>query len=169
MLQLHGQTGEEGLRLDGRKAGYLFVKGPSLEVRPTRTNDVTAALLLTRRGWVILDFSGSDTAVNGLRVAELKRLQHGDRITVGSATAVFREISEAVLPADAAVIQRGEICLVDRAGFEEGQTVVYCPVCEAAHHLDCWEFAGRACANCGHRIPKAEEPEPNADRGGPGV
>jgi pSer/pThr/pTyr-binding forkhead associated (FHA) protein len=51
-------------------------------------------VLKTPRGWALLDYTGSMTFVNRLRVADCKLIREGDRIQIGAIAVRLSEIRQ---------------------------------------------------------------------------
>ncbi len=99
-----------------------------------------AATYRTHRGWVILDYTGCQTLVNGLRVADYKRIHEGDVIQIGNARVTLVEILRKRIAEGSDLLTPDKICHFCYYGFEVGQDVVYCTQCGAPYHFDCWLY-----------------------------
>lgn len=166
-LKLGDADNTATIQLANEKMTYLVEKSGTLEGSENRPEAVQAAFLRTSRGWVILDYTGHKTLVNGLRVADCKQVREGDEIRIGEAVIRLFEIRREVVPDGSDLLDPEVICYVCGVGFEVGNWVVYCPVCDAPHHGDCWLFNNESCAagaHCDYRTPQTARTEEEQDR-----
>ena len=62
---------------------YLNQRNGRLSTAEQRTAQTRAALMSTKRGWVLFDFTGYETYVNGLRVADCMLIRENDQLQIG--------------------------------------------------------------------------------------
>ncbi len=171
-LELDNEGDGNRVTLDDGKVTCLIEKDGELSTRvqgdmPTEFKNKSraadfestqAALWRAGRGWVLIDYTGYRTLVNGLRVADCKWIHEGDVIQIGESTAKLFEIDREKVKDDSELLDSDKICYICRDEYESGEQVAYCPKCGAPHHVDCWLFGQEGsdkevyevgCANCG--------------------
>ena len=127
-----------------------------------RFRAIDAALWRTKRGWVLMDYTGYKTLVNGLRVADCKHVCEGDVIQIGQVAAKLFEIRRARVRVDSDLLGSGKVCYVCYREFKVGEQVAFCSACGCPHHVECWLCTGTEdvydvhCANCGasHQVDR---------------
>lgn len=138
---------------------YLTIDNGRLVSRSIRSDSSPAALLRTELGWVVLDYSGYRTFVNGLRVADCKKICEGDAIQIGPFTTILYEIRTEVLTGDSSAVIETAVCGFCQCDFAPNDTVVYCPACDSPHHQECWHDNHESCAaslRCKYEKPRRE-------------
>jgi hypothetical protein len=165
-LQVDHKGKIEQVSLGDDLATYLIEHDGRLE-RLTQDDEfktAQASLQRTLRGWVLIDYTGYWTSVNGLRIADCKEVHEGDVIQIGRAEAKFAEISQGKVDSDLSTSEK--VCYLCYGKFEDGEDVLYCTRCGTPHHVECWLPAPGAhddekvsnahdqvrdvlCANCG--------------------
>jgi hypothetical protein len=118
-----------------------------------------AAFLRVRGNWVVMAPSGNGPlSVNGIPAPSLKILDHGDVLEVSGLRLQLSTFSEVVLPPESPLIQEGKACPVCLKHFAADDKVTFCPVCDLAHHADCFRFTEKCASNpfCGFIVPEEE-------------
>lgn len=118
-----------------------------------------AAFLRVRGNWVVMAPTGNGSlSVNGLSAPSLKILDHGDVLEVAGLRLQLSTFSEVILPPESPLIQEGKACPVCLKNFATDDKVIFCPVCDLAHHVDCFRFTEKCASNpfCGFIVPEEE-------------
>lgn len=122
-----------------------------------------ATFLWVRGNWVVMAPSGNGAlSVNGLPAPSLKILDHGDVLEAAGLRMQLSTFSEVVLPPDSPLIQEGKACPVCLKHFAADDKVIFCPVCDLAHHADCFRFTEKCASNPfdGFIVPEEERESP---------
>lgn len=157
-LKLGDADNTATIPLANEKMTYLTEQNGMLIGSENRSEAVQAAFWRTSHGWVLLDYTGHKTFVNGLRVADCKQAREGDEIRIGAVVIRLFEIRREVVREGSDLLDSEVICYVCGVGFEVGNWVVYCPACDVPHHDDCWFFNNESCAagaHCDYRTPQS--------------
>ena len=137
---------------DDRITYFTEHRGHLQEAESRQTAEV--GFLRTRNHWFVLDYTGYKTSVNGLRVADCKELHENTLIQIGNASIqLLQEIKRESVTDDSTLLSSKFICFYDLLGFKPGHEVIYCPICEAVYHIDCWEALKQTCARCSYEAP----------------
>ncbi len=154
--------GAQAVELAKNKLNYLLNERGELRAwtHDDSGRKAQCALWQTQHGpWVVLDFTGHDVSVQGLRVADSKIVRENETIRIGSLNVRFQEIERFVVMAGTewlAPDEYGEKLECPRCFrlFEDsiGEEVVVCPVCNTIQHLTCWqEHDSGGCNNCNYQ------------------
>jgi hypothetical protein len=164
ILKLGDANDDVTISLAVAKITYLTEQGGMLVASEHRSKTTQAALLRAAQGsWVLLDYTGYQTWVNGLRVADCKRVCEGDQIRIAGTVATFFEIIRIVVEAGSELLNPEVTCSFDLTGFKVGDEVVYCPACNAPHHAECWTYNEESCAVCAYQVLRG--PQVSTDEG----
>lgn len=142
------------------------------KLREVEAADAELVLARTERHWVLLLPPGmTSVRIGRIPILGMKLLDHGDVLAMKGLQLAFQGERTELLSADAELIRQSRSCPVCREDFKEGDRVVYCPVCNLAHHYadaegheDCWNYNGRCASRpfCGHILKTAPKASPAA-------
>jgi hypothetical protein len=133
---------------------YLADKDGILTASENRLEEHQAGFLKSSRGWVILDYTGCHTFVNGVRVADCKLVRQGDTIRIGQASAqLTEEIRKVTVNEGSVWLNPEKLCFYDQNRFEIEDEIVCCPECGVPYHHDCWNEIGEGCLMCQYQKP----------------
>ena len=147
-------TDNEKIFLCPTKTTYIADQKGKLVGLDSDPGDSKTIFIKASRGWVVIDLSGRDSLVNGLRVPDFKRIREGDRLSIRDKSARFIELTREVLQSDTE-----ERCLYDHHPLRKGDTIIRCPGCGRVYHEDCWGCLDQ-CSVCFYQNPEFEtEPQ----------
>ena len=156
ILEITNQQVQTQIPLDQEHITFVCRQGDALNgVKEAQAPPFTLiGLLHTRRGWVVIDYTGDRTYVKGLRVADAKLVGDKDQIQFAEYKASIVSQRSEIVAAGSPLLEPEVICQYCSCGFSVGESVTYCPACETAHHSDCWEACANGCAmgiSCGYQ------------------
>lgn len=140
------------------------VEGVKLVVE--RAAGCIAAFLRVRGNWVVMAPAGNGhLAVNGIPAPSLKILDHGDVLEVAGLRLQLSTFSELILPLESPLLHERKACPVCLKHFAADDPVIFCPVCDLAHHADCFRFFEKCASNpfCGFIVPEEERKSQEAE------
>lgn len=157
-LEFDKQQLQASIVLSGEKMIYLFAHKGALTASEKNVGNPHAAILKEARSdgdvWVLLDYTGYQTMVNGLRVADCKIVREGDRIQIVENICTFKltgKIVKETVSAGSPWLAQEVQCDFDLRKFEVGDEVVCCPQCNKPYHADCWQALQEPCS-CGFTL-----------------
>ena len=163
-LEILQQEKSVNIALDDHEITYVCKQDELLsgKVEKNVPDNAVIAFFRTRRGWMLIDYTGEDTYVNGLRVADAKLVAENQSIQFLELQARVLSRKQEAVTAGSKLLDPEVHCPYCMCPFDPGVNVVFCPGCETAHHLDCWEANPRGCANdlsCGYQKSLKETPQ----------
>jgi hypothetical protein len=144
---------EVGEPLHLRRSSDGCVLAPAATAADLHPEAVAAFLPDGRRGIVLVADACRPASVNGVPVrGGLQRLRDGDRVDVDGIAFAARfslQAREGAWTPPDGIGDAAARCAVCRADFREGDAVVWCGACEAAHHRRCFQARSSRCGRYG--------------------
>ncbi|MBK8031249.1 MAG: hypothetical protein IPK17_17515 [Chloroflexi bacterium] len=159
MARLINQDTRESFALASDKLNYIYNDRGTITVwtddQKAKKPPQQCAFFRTRRGiWIVLDYTGTQTKVGGLRVADFKIVRENDCVSLNNLKVLFHEIDRFIIEPGSYLLEcddygRKRKCPYCLASFHVGEEVIICPECSKPHHVECWQTHDNGhCASC---------------------